>query len=133
VGILISILIVVIIIGALLGGKSLGGVVRRGCGFFFLLLLLFIAIIFVGIYYDSHFGDPNKQPIRWNQVNGENGVIFSAKETCPVYAKPNIESDTLWFLETGTEVRVKDPDKFNYFYKLEDEKAYVRKTCLVRE
>jgi hypothetical protein len=132
-GTLISILVVVIIIGALLGGKGFGGVIRRGCGFLFVLLLILVAIVFAGIYYDSRFGDRNNQPFRRDQVNEEKGGTFSAKETCPVYAKPNIESDTLWFLEMGTEVKTEDPDKFNYFYKLKDEKAYVRKTCLVKE
>ena len=132
---ILVLLAVVVIIGALLGGKSLGGTIRKGCGFFILLLIL--GIVAVGILQYLSADSENTQDEEKDLISTPyNSPNFIAKENCNTYPEPNIESGSSGNLEIGKDYFVKDSNKFNYFYEITLEKGgklFVRKECLKRK
>jgi hypothetical protein len=132
VGTLVGILIVIVILGALLGGKGFGSVVRRGCGFVLLLIIGAVVIIFIGVWYDQSATITEPPGSNRNSLSTDNGAYFQAKETCPIYSKPDIDSDTLDFLKFDSQIWVENPDRYKYFYTLienNQDVGYVRKGC----
>ncbi len=132
---ILVLLAVVVIMGALLGGKSLGGTIRKGCGFFILLLILGIVALGILQYLSADSKstqDEEKEVI----LTSDNSPNFVAKENCKTYPEPNIESVSSGNLEIGKDYFVKDSNKFNYFYEITFEnggKLFVRKECLERK
>ncbi|MFC2080351.1 SH3 domain-containing protein [Bacteroidota bacterium] len=130
---LVPLIIIVIIAGAILGGKTFGGTIRKGCGFLVVLVLLIIAIVYVLYALPKLKEDFSNQ--KENSTVQESGYFF-VNQDCQTYTKPDIKSDTLGSLKTGTELFVKNINQFNYFYKVTNEdgkKVYVRKESLTKK
>ena len=131
--ILIPLLIVVIIIGALTGGKSLGGVVKKGCGFLAFIVSLTIVVIAILFAISASENTPNTNE---EGTSSSASAYFIVAQDCATYTKPNIESDVSGGLDIGDAFFIENVDKFNYFYEIADEsgkKAFVRKECLIRK
>ena len=131
--ILVPLLIAIIIFGALVGGKSFGGTIRKGCSFLVLLVILILAI---GLFFYP-WGCSDKNPDNQEAVTTTDGsAYFIVKKDCQSYAKPNIESDKLEYIEKGKELFIENVHKYNYFYEISEEDgtiSYVRKECLARK
>lgn len=127
----ITFLAFVILIGAILGGNTLGGTVRKGCGFLALVIVLGSILLMVLQNLDERKIPDDKEVI----TTVDDSVYFEVKNDCPTYVRPNIESEISGGLIIGEEYFVEEADKFNYFYEITDnsgEKVFVRKPCLER-
>ncbi|MFZ6052564.1 hypothetical protein [Halocola ammonii] len=122
---LVILLIIVIIIGAILGGKSFGGTIRKGCGCLGYVVIALVVIILLALIISSMLTSESDQEIEIDN----NSVHYISKDGCPIYTKPNIEPDTVEFLEVGQEFFVKEEDRFKYFYSITHDSENVWKKC----
>lgn len=127
--IFIIILIVIIILGALIGGKNLGDTVRKGCG---CIVLLLIIILIGGIIYST--SGPNEDSTPQEAILSSNDyAYFIVKQNCETYIKPNKNSEISGYFEAGQELYIKNMNKFNYFYEVNEDngrKSYILKDNL---
>lgn len=118
---LVFLLIIILFIGAILGGKSFGDTFRKGCGCG---IVLFILTILMIMFFMSN-------PFQVQEINqNETNTYFHVKSDCNIYAKPDKNSEIIDYAFAGDKVYILKPNKYNYFYELENEdesKGYILK------